>query len=671
MNGADFFKMIAHREPFSKLNPAVGVFFRDYLSNEKAIEFDGKYVVNTHFPPYPSPAFDRLAEHFKRIGSAEDRRLFSVTVAVTNRCGYRCRHCYNSGRDQRDIPLDDWRRVARTLLDLGVVRVTLSGGEPLLRDDLEDIASLFDGKASVNLNTTGAGMTPERARKLRESGIFAAGVSIDSFDPVKHDAVRGKRGALDTALTALGVVGNAGLYPYCMTVAGHDLLEPDVFMRFMESAGKAGAKEVHLLEPCPVGNLAGDTEAVLSDEERARIVAFQEEISRRDDLPILSSFLYLESAEAFGCGAGLTHLYIDGSGEVSPCNLVPLSFGNVADEPLEAILDRMGRYFEKPRTCCVGQALSRFIPEGAAPAPPGVSEDICRRHLPADHDVPAFFRIRDAAAGSVGRDEIRDAYDHISGSYDDYWVVEAGKPVERLVADLQAGAYERVLEAGCGTGYGTEHLVRKLSGTARYFAVDISGNMLDRARERVGKAGARNVEFIRGDALDVLRREGPFDLVFSSWVLGYIPTGEFIRTAGESLRPGGRLAFIVHRENSPARELGIFAELVAEDPSVLTRQVDFDFPRDGAHVGGMVRSAGLSVEQLREDSVIFRYSTPREALDHLLKSGAGTAFYEAVAPEMRGELTGRFLEVLAERNGGSDRYDVVHDYVACIAVRKA
>ncbi|MCD6308541.1 MAG: methyltransferase domain-containing protein, partial [Candidatus Latescibacteria bacterium] len=420
-----------------------------------------------------------------------------------------------------------------------------------------------------------------------------------------------------------------------------------------------------------VGNLAGDTDAVLSEEERARVLGFQAEISGRDDLPILSSFLYLESAEAFGCGAGLTHLYIDGSGEVSPCNLVPLSFGNVADEPLEAILERMGRYFEKPRTSCVGQALSRFIPEGTAPAPPDVSEDICQKHLPADHDVPAFFRIRDTAAGSVGRDELMDAYDHISGSYDDYWVVEAGKPVKQLVADLQVGAYERVLEAGCGTGYGTEQLLRKLGSAARYLAVDISDNMLGRARERLGRAGARNVEFIHGDALDILRREGPFDLVFSSWVLGYIPTEEFIHAAGGILRPGGRLAFIVHRENSPARELGIFAELVAEDPSALTRQVGFDFPRDGAHVGGMVRSSGLSVEQLREGSVVFSYRTPREAFDHLLKSGAGTAFYEAVAPEKRAKLTGRFIAALAERNGGADRFDVIHDYIACIAVREA
>lgn len=103
-----------------------------------------RYVLSTHFPPYPSRAFDNLAANFGRIGSTEDRRVHSVTLAVTNRCDYRCWHCYNAGRDETDLSLEVLTSVAGQLQGLGSVMVALSGGEPLLRPDLEDIARLFD-----------------------------------------------------------------------------------------------------------------------------------------------------------------------------------------------------------------------------------------------------------------------------------------------------------------------------------------------------------------------------------------------------------------------------------------------------------------------------------------------------------------------------------------------
>jgi hypothetical protein len=87
MNGHEFFQKIAVRPPFTKMHPAVGAFFKEYLSREKAIAFRGGLVVNTHFPPYPSPAFDNFAGHFVQFGKNAAKRLYSVTFAVTNRCG--------------------------------------------------------------------------------------------------------------------------------------------------------------------------------------------------------------------------------------------------------------------------------------------------------------------------------------------------------------------------------------------------------------------------------------------------------------------------------------------------------------------------------------------------------------------------------------------------------
>ncbi len=128
MNGTEFLAQVLHEPPFSKLHPKVASFLKGYLTDEKVVKFGSRYVLNTHFPPYPSPAFDNMAAQFNEIGEVEHRSLYSVTLAVTNRCNYACWHCYNSGRSQTDIPLPVLLDTVKQLQQLNVVVVTLTGG---------------------------------------------------------------------------------------------------------------------------------------------------------------------------------------------------------------------------------------------------------------------------------------------------------------------------------------------------------------------------------------------------------------------------------------------------------------------------------------------------------------------------------------------------------------
>ena len=668
MRGDEFFRRFAGTRPFSLMHPAVAAFFGQYLAGEKVKQFGESFVLNTHFPPYPGGAFDNLADHFASVGESAGRRLYSITLAVTNRCPYNCWHCYNAGRSQQDLPLDTLTSLAGELQSLGAVMVTLTGGEPLLRRDLERVVAAFDGRTCTMLNTTGHGLNADRARSFADAGLFAVGVSLDSRDEAEHDRLRGKAGAFRTALAAVETAADAGLYPYVIAVATHEFLERDAFMRFVEFARDSGALEVHLLEPSATGKLAGNEQVVLSAAERQLIVDYQAEIAAREDLPIVSSFTYLESERAFGCGAGLTHLYIDGSGEVCPCNLVPMSFGNVASEGLSASLDRMAKHFQTPRATCVGCTLAKHVPDGPLPTAPDVSEQLCREHLRAEHDAPRFFRIR-ADAKDTGPAELREAYDNVHEYYDDFWLTEAARPIEEIVARLSLGGDERVFEAGCGTGYGTAQVAGKLGPAGAVVAADISSGMLEVAARRIAAMGLYNVEFVNANALELMPLRGPFDLVLTTWVLGYIPLAPFFAAAHEALRSGGRLAFVVHRENSPERELTIMGELVAEDPSVMLRRVVFDFPTDPDHARSELAAASFEVDDMWTGSAVFKYDSPEQVLEHLLKSGAGTAFYDAIDPTRRDALEQRFLAELQNCNAGAPRYEVAHDYVACIATK--
>ncbi|HNQ88354.1 MAG TPA: methyltransferase domain-containing protein [Verrucomicrobiota bacterium] len=667
MRGDEFFSTIARRPPFTKLAPRVAAFFKDYFAREKVIAFGDRHVVNTHFPPYPSRAFDRLVGQFGQLGDAGTRRLYSVTLAVTNRCPFHCWHCYNAGRSTKDLPLETLERLASDLQARGAVMVTLTGGEPLLREDLADLAGAFGPESCLIVGTTGEGLTPDRAIALKRRGVFAVGISLDSDLEVEHDRLRGRRGAFRTALDALAAARNAGLYPYVVSVATREFLSRDRFLAFLRFAQGAGALEVHLLEPSATGRLAGRTDVLLTASERRLLLDYQAVVAQDETLPILSCFAYLESAEAFGCGAGLTHLYIDGSGEVCPCNLVPLSFGNVGREPLDAILARMGRCFCRPRPGCVGTLLAGRLPAAALPLSPAQSIDFCERHLPRVHDLPRFFQLRDGARGAeVGMAELRTAYDHVHEDYDAFWLVSAADPVDRLIGGLSWTGRERVFEAGCGTGYATAQLAAR---AAEVLAVDLSEGMLARAWERLGAAGCTNVRFRCGDALEALGEGGGFDRVFSSWVLGYIPLAPFFEAARKALVPDGRVAFVVHKENSPREPLEIFGELVAADPAILLKRVAFDFPRDADQIRALAAATGFEIETIGEGQIVFVYATAQGVLDHLLKSGAGTAFHDAIDPARREALTGRFLDVLTRRNRGRSGFEVRHDYVACVMKR--
>jgi MoaA/NifB/PqqE/SkfB family radical SAM enzyme/SAM-dependent methyltransferase len=671
MRGPEFLKLVATRPPASRMDPALAAFFREYLEGEKAVAFGGRLVLNSHFPPWPSAAFDAFLRQYAGIGeSGGARRLFSVTLAVTNRCRYRCWHCYNAGRSFTDTPLGELKRLARDLQEHGAVMVTLTGGEPLLRHDLEEVVRAFDERACLVLNTTGDGLSPSRAGALKDAGLFALGVSLDSVDEAEHDRLRGVPGAFRTALAAISLARDAGLYPYVITVARHELLERGGIMAFLSFAQAAGAREVHLLEPAPIGRLAGHAEVRLSPAEREQIIALQREVAAREDLPVLSCFAYFESARFFGCGAGLTHLYIDGSGELCPCNLVPLSFGNVTEEPLDAILARMARHFDRPRPSCVGCDLAGKYPGGRVPAPPALSELLCAEHLPREHALPEFYRIRAEAAerAPVGAAELREAYDRVHADYDEFWLAEAGKPIEELVARLAVPPDARIFEAGCGTGYGTALLAAKAGPGASYLAVDLSAGMLSEARRRLSAAGIPGVTFDQGDALERLGAGGPFDIVFTSWVLGYIPLAPFFAAASRALAPGGRLAFVAHRDRSPREPLELFGEIVAEDPSVLLKSVAFDFPLDLDHARRELSTAGLQVVEAWDGAAVFHYPDARGVLEHLLKSGAGTAYHEALDPARRPALEAEFLRRLAARHP-SGPIAVVHDCVSVIARR--
>ena len=350
------FKKFAARQAL-KFYPDFPDEFKGYLIDklqwEKLGWFQGRVIINSYFPPIPSRAVHSVVKAWR--SGMEGRVVPEVaTVAVTNKCPYNCQYCSVPDKTVSDMPAHLLKRVLAQLQDMGSFHISLTGGEPLVRDDLEDIIASVDSRSVVKLFTTGYSLTKERAKALKKAGLFSINISLDSRDRAVHDRGCGFSGAFDIALEAIEHAKKASLLTCVATVATRNSVlggEMDHFLRFLK---RRGVDEVSIFEPAPTGKLSFHEEILLSDDERKVLHDLHKEINESADkrYPRIFSFPYIEGSSYMGCGAGCTRLHVTALGHVTPCDFTSVSFGNVQRESIDTIWSRMGRYFSKPECGC-------------------------------------------------------------------------------------------------------------------------------------------------------------------------------------------------------------------------------------------------------------------------------------------------------------------------------
>ncbi|MDD6289430.1 MAG: radical SAM protein, partial [Eggerthellales bacterium] len=137
-----------------------------------------------------------------------------VSWMTTNRCNLKCAHCYQDASEcqSNELTTDEAKAMIEQIARAGFRVMIFSGGEPLLRDD---IFQLVAHAASCGLRpvfgTNGTLITPQVAKKLKDAGAAAMGISIDSLDPEKHDRFRGVEGAHAQTLAGIEACREAGL----------------------------------------------------------------------------------------------------------------------------------------------------------------------------------------------------------------------------------------------------------------------------------------------------------------------------------------------------------------------------------------------------------------------------------------------------------------------------
>jgi cyclic pyranopterin phosphate synthase len=155
------------------------------------------------------------------VRDTRGRHLRDLRISVIDRCNFRCPYCMPAevyGDGHEFLPRAHWltpgeiRRLAGIFAGLGVSKLRLTGGEPLLRRDLDEIVTglaSIDGIDDIAL-TTNASRLKERAVALKRAGLKRITVSCDSLDPAVFKEMSGGRGEIDTVLAGIEAARAAG-----------------------------------------------------------------------------------------------------------------------------------------------------------------------------------------------------------------------------------------------------------------------------------------------------------------------------------------------------------------------------------------------------------------------------------------------------------------------------
>jgi len=279
-------------------------------------------------------------------GAAGAPRIISWNITL--RCPLKCSHCYvDAGEKETEGVLST--REAFTVIDqirlTGTPVVVLSGGEPLMRDDLCQVARYGTEQGlRMVLGTSGYLLDRPMAARLRESGIHAAAISLDSADPKIHDALRGTPGAWDRAVAAIGNCRDEGIGVQINMTAVRPVAA-DV-ESVVTLGNKLGVKDYQVFFPVPTGRAAqrGDlSPAAYENVIREVLLHYRDsDINLRPTCApqfrrIAGSLGINNPHWGRGCIAGITYCRIYANGDVTPCPYLPVSAGNVRTTPFDKI----------------------------------------------------------------------------------------------------------------------------------------------------------------------------------------------------------------------------------------------------------------------------------------------------------------------------------------------
>lgn len=268
----------------------------------------------------------------------------TVIMGLTYKCQCSCDFCsvgnYHSISSQNEMSTEEIKACIDELSSLGCLKINFFGGEPLLRKDIIELVSYASGKGLfVFLDTNGLLLDKPMVYRLKSSGISAVAVSLDSHKKIKHDSIRGVNGVFNMAIRGLKYCKEENVPCVVSTIATHNAINSEDLESLIKMSRRIGVTAVRILLPMLSGGWHSQENQLLTKEEIRKVYNY-----------LQPGFVYLENGFSYlnykGQGricfaATKRMIYISPDGNVQPCYVFPLSFGNIKHDSLRNILNPM------------------------------------------------------------------------------------------------------------------------------------------------------------------------------------------------------------------------------------------------------------------------------------------------------------------------------------------
>ncbi|QWI71851.1 GTP 3',8-cyclase MoaA [Bacillus mycoides] len=211
-----------------------------------------------------------------------DRPLKDLRISVTDRCNFRCRYCMPEeifGRDysflsnDKILSFDEIERITRIFVSLGVRKLRITGGEPLLRKDLPELIQRLneiDGVEDIGLTTNGS-LLKKFAPDLYKAGLSRVTVSLDSLNEERFSYLNGNRSKVKTVLAGIQAAAEAGMKIKMNMVVQKGKNEEDIVQ--MAEYFKENKHILRFIEYMDVGNFNGwELGEVVSKQEIVEMI---------------------------------------------------------------------------------------------------------------------------------------------------------------------------------------------------------------------------------------------------------------------------------------------------------------------------------------------------------------------------------------------------------------
>jgi heme b synthase len=301
------------------------------------------------------------------------RGLRVVAWESTVACNLACVHCRASAQttpEADEMTTAEVMRLIDQLVELGSPIFIVSGGEPLMRPDIYDIAAYGSQRGlRVAVSPNGTLVTPEAVRQLKGAGVRRISVSIDGSTAERHDAVRGQAGAFEAALEGLAACREGELGFQLNTTVMRQTR--DDLLAIRDLATHIGAAAWHVFMLVPTGR--GKIDDEVSPQEYEDTLDEIYEMTQSSAVPIRVTCgphfmrVVAQNRQAGrgqpnlvqsrpgdhpgghpgkldhttrGCLAGDGYCFVSYRGDVMPCGYFPVVAGNVRQQPLKEIYDQ-------------------------------------------------------------------------------------------------------------------------------------------------------------------------------------------------------------------------------------------------------------------------------------------------------------------------------------------